>query len=117
TRELREPDLVLDASADGRFDGSSPVRVDTGRVTVTAGSDRLDVRLLEPVAGVRAIESGKVAAEVSGDLARWRDRAGRFVTIPPGWQLSGSGKVGGTVRFDAGRVAVERAAGELTAAK
>ena len=41
----------------------------------------------------------------------------RFVTVPADWKLAGSGKVAGTVRFDAGRIAFEKVAGELTALK
>jgi translocation and assembly module TamB len=117
TRQLREPELVLDVMADGRFDAETPVRLETGRLTLTAGADVLDVRLLEPVADVRALRSGKVAAEAAGDLGRWRDRATRFVSIPAGWQVAGTGKAAGTVRFDAARIALEKVAGELTALK
>jgi hypothetical protein len=117
TRQLREPDLGLDITTDGRFDAAAPVRLDTGRLRLTAGADVLDVRLLEPVADVRALRSGKVAAEVAGDLARWRDRAARFVTVPAAWQVAGTGKAAGTVRFDAARIALEKVAGELTAVK
>jgi hypothetical protein len=114
--QLREPNLVFDVTADGKFD-AEPVRLDAGRMTLNAGVDSLDLRLLEPVAEVRALKSGKAAAEVSGDLARWLGRAARFVEVPADWRLAGTGKVAGTVRVDAGRIALEKVTGDLSGVK
>lgn len=110
---LVEPNLTLDLNATGRLGADGPTQIATGRVGLAADGDWLDIRLLEPIADLDAMTSGKVTAEVSGDLARWRDRLARVTTIPTEWKLTGSGKLGGTVRFDPSRLALENVTGEL----
>lgn len=114
--QLREPDLVLDVAADAAW-SSGAVRLDTGRVTLTAKPDLIDVRLMEPVTDVRTLASGRVRAEVSGDLARCRDRLSRVVMVPADWRIAGVGKLSGTLRFDPARVLLGGVTGELTGLK
>lgn len=93
---IREPSLTLKANADGdllkRDDRITGARIDTGTVTVTAGSDVLDVALLEPIADAKALASGKARVNLTGDLGRWRSRVGPLVGFPAEWELGGTAK-------------------------
>jgi hypothetical protein len=95
---IREPSLTLAVRADGdlvrggeeaRITGA---RVDSGTVNVTAGGDALDVKLVEPIADVKALASGRAEVNLTGDLARWRTRVGPLVGVPKGWDLGGTAK-------------------------
>jgi translocation and assembly module TamB len=93
---IREPSLTLKANADGdllkRDDRITGARIDTGTVTVTAGSDVLDVALLEPIADAKALASGKARVNLTGDLGRWRSRVGPLVGFPAEWDLGGTAR-------------------------
>ena len=45
-----------------------------GSFAVAAGEDSFEVKLLEPVADVNAISSGKANLRLAGDLNRWAAR-------------------------------------------
>ncbi len=107
-RGLREAKLTLKADAAGRFAVGSPARLDAAILTVVAAEDGLEVKLLEPVADLKALTAGKASVRLVGDLGRWKDRAAGVAPVPAGWQVGGVGVASGTVRF-AGpeRVAVD----------
>ncbi|MBL8864320.1 MAG: hypothetical protein JNK93_02030 [Planctomycetia bacterium] len=97
-RKYLEPSLVMNGSAEGSFFRSDKQRLDSAKLTVTAGTESVDVRLLEPIADLRAPQSGKVDAKLAGDLERWATRASSFVAIPKSIKaLGGQGTLGGTV--------------------
>jgi hypothetical protein len=114
TRALSEPQLAATFTLDGKFDPREVMKLDGGRVTVTAGQDTLDVALAEPVPDLRALAAGKATATLSGDFARWRARADRLVPIPKTYLIGGTGKVTGVVRFDADRITADGTTADVT---
>lgn len=86
---VSDPNLVLAASATGDIkDGKA--RIDTGSGSVTAGTDTFALTLLEPIADVKAFQSGKASVALTGDLNRWRGRVGRLVGWPNDWAIGGT---------------------------
>jgi len=100
----REPKLDVHLKATGAYLAKAPSRIDTGSLTITAGDDSLEVRLLEPITDPATISSSKFAAKISGSLARWRSRLSGLATLPPDWKLEGVGSLGGTIGFNAERI-------------
>lgn len=107
---LSEPALDLTLAASGQW----PNRLDTGSLQITAGEDRLEVKLLEPIRDLRSIETGKVNATLAGNLARWQSRVGRWVALPAGWSISGNGDVAINAELRPGREAIATATANLT---
>lgn len=105
---LREPALEVKAAVAGHLTPAGPVRVESGSLALAAGPDTLDVGLLEPVADVKAFATGKLSLKLAGDLGRWRSRAGGFVSIPKHYVLGGVTTASGTVRLEAGALAVDQ---------
>lgn len=95
---LAESALSLKASAAGAWPKGGAVRLDAGAVAVSAGADRLDLKLLEPIPDARAPAAGKLAAALSGDLARWVGRVRGFVKVPKHYVFGGAVTATGTVR-------------------
>jgi translocation and assembly module TamB len=99
-RRFQEPSLVVNGSAEGAFFGPDVKPLAAANVTVTAGTESAEVKLLEPIADLRSPASGKVVAKLAGDLERWASRASSFVTIPKSIKaIGGQGVLGGTVTF------------------
>ncbi|MCZ2341362.1 MAG: hypothetical protein LC104_06140 [Bacteroidales bacterium] len=89
-QRLEEPQLRMVLNATGQLPGQTPARIDTGTLQIGAGKDRLELVLREPLTEPRAPQSGKLLGHLSGDLARWQTRLGRWVTLPAEWKLSGT---------------------------
>ena len=113
---VSDPKLVLSASADGTIRGGT-VRVDAGRLDVTAGTDTLAVSLTEPVADVKALASGKASVTLTGDLKRWQGRVGRVAGWPKDWAVGGTAteasavvRLGGVMTAEKVRVGITAAA-------
>lgn len=96
---VADPSLVLSANADiGLRDGK--IRIDAGKVNVTAGADTLGVVLLEPVADVKAaaadfmkdqtLPAAKADVSLTGDLNRWKGRVGKLIGWPKEWTVGGT---------------------------
>jgi hypothetical protein len=113
-RGVREPELTATLHATGKRDPAGPLRLDTGEASLSAAGDTFTLSLIEPVADVRTVRTGKLAASVSGDFARWRNRLSPWVSLPPAWQIAGAGRVAGTVAFTPDGVRVDRATVDLT---
>ncbi len=114
TLDLREPNVFVNYSAAAEREKDGRIRLDTADVGVTAGTDKLAVNLLKPVADARALSSGEASVTLVGDLARWQSRLGRLIGLPPDWTLGGNGTVTGTVRFDTAAYTVAPLALDLT---
>lgn len=114
---VTEPEVTATAAAAGRRGKGQPFRVDAFQARVLAGADQFAVRLAEPIADLKTSRSGKAEVGLTGDLARWRGRAGRFAPVPDTWIIAGTGPVVATVALTPAGVTVEKATANLTNAK
>jgi hypothetical protein len=105
---LAEEALSLKASAAGTWAKGGPVRLDAGSVTLTAGADGFEAKLVEPVPDARQFAAGKLSAKLSGDLGRWAGRVRSFAPVPKHYVFGGSATASGTVRLGPRVVAVDR---------
>ncbi|HUR55449.1 MAG TPA: hypothetical protein VMZ71_15045, partial [Gemmataceae bacterium] len=96
---LREPELKLGVWLGGNFAENKPARLDMAVLTVGAGRDDLDVRLVESIPDARQVTAGRVSVGLTGEVAKWRERAAVFVSIPKHYQMAGTVKAAGTVAF------------------
>jgi hypothetical protein len=104
-RGLAEPEATVTARASG-VRTADALRLDVGEMGVQAAGDELKANLLAPVADLKTARTGKASATLTGDLGRWRQRLAAFVTIPAGWEITGSGTATGTTTLtDAGLTA------------
>jgi translocation and assembly module TamB len=106
-RGINEPALSLKASAAGLWPPHGSIRVDSGSLTITAGPDTAEIKLLEPIPDVRQPASGKLSTKITGDLGRWMARVRGFVRIPA-YNFGGQTTAMGSVRFDRDLIAVDR---------
>ncbi len=113
---LKEPALTLQLVATGKAPANGPFQLATATIALVANGDELHLSLLEPVADVRQLSTGAVDLRISGDIARWRSRAGSFVTIPA-YQMSGSVVASGKAKLTTDRVTVDRLTVGLTNVK
>ena len=107
-RELREPALRLQAAASGSVPEDGPVALTTATCTLTAGTDELKLKLMEPIPDAQQFSAGKLDARLAGELARWRNRLAPVVAIPKHYVLGGQTQAHGTIRFTTGTIAVDR---------
>jgi hypothetical protein len=114
---LMEPQISLRFSATGRAPDSGAISVSTGRATLTAGQDELDLTIIEPIADVRELASGNVDAKLRGELGRWWKRVGALVRLPKHYVLGGETTARGRIRFDRDRIHVDELALKLTNAQ
>jgi translocation and assembly module TamB len=88
-QELTEESLVLAVSASGQTDFTSNSRVDQASLEIEADSDALAVRIVEPIADLRAGGTWPLAVEMEGDLARWQTRLAPWFSAKD-WMLGGT---------------------------
>lgn len=92
---LRESSLTLKANADGdllkQTDGTY-VRIDGGSFSVNAGTDSLNLTLVEPIADLKSLSTGLARVNLTGDLAQWRARLGPVIGFPKEWELGGTAR-------------------------
>lgn len=105
---LREPQLKLEFSAAGKSSDREPAAVTAAAVSLTAGTDELHLKLLESIADVEQLSSGKLDARLTGNLDRWWSRVGSFVRIPKHYVLGGAAAASGTIRFGKDTIAIDR---------
>ncbi len=98
---LREPALKLHLTATGKAADSGHVIVSTASLTGIAGTDELDLALLEPIADAKQLSSGKFDAKASGDLGRWRKRIAAAVPVLDDYQMGGKATAHGIIRLAA----------------
>lgn len=114
---ITEPELTVAVRAAGAFEPGGPARIDAGDVKLTAAGDELSAVLQAPVTDARSLQSGKLAAKLTGDLGRWRNRIGAVTGIPADWVVAGAATATGTVALTADGLAVEGASAYLTNAR
>lgn len=111
---LNEPKVLVDYSAAVAFQPKGGVRMDAAEVDITAGTGKLAVSLLTPVADLFAPATGAAVVTLVGDMNRWQSRLGALVGLPDDWTLGGTGTVTGTARFDADAYSVSKLNVDLT---
>lgn len=82
-------DVSVQMAAAGRTDFGSKTRLESATVTVLAGQDRLEARLLEPVVDFRRGGSWPLEVKAQGELAQWRPRLRPWIALE-GWKTAGS---------------------------
>ena len=105
-RGISEPALTLKASAAGLWPAHGAIRVDSGSLTLAAGADTVDLKLLEPIPDAKQPAAGTLSAKVTGDLARWMNRVRGFVRVPL-YVFGGQTTATGTVRFSKELIAID----------
>ncbi|MFO0804260.1 MAG: hypothetical protein U0791_14200 [Gemmataceae bacterium] len=104
---IHEPQLSLKASLSGSWPHGGAVRLEAGTLTITAGSDSAELKLLEAVPDARKPEGGTLSANVKGELGRWMNRVRGFVRIP-NYTFGGQTVATGTVRFSKPHTSIEK---------
>jgi translocation and assembly module TamB len=97
---IREPKLQVRLNGSGRISDSA-YRVDVAGLHLSAGSEGLDLDLLEPMPHLPASEGGFFKASLRGDLNRWRGWLGQMVEIPAVWQIGGVANASARIRVTA----------------
>jgi hypothetical protein len=108
-RGIREPALSLKASLAGSWPHGGAVKLDTGSLTIAAGPDSAELKLLEAVPDARKPQGGVLSVKVTGELSRWISRTRGFVRIP-NYTFGGQTIATGTLRFNAGTIAIDKLA-------
>lgn len=100
-----EPRLTLQFHGSGTTELNRLKQLESGKLELTSGGDRLQADLLAPWAPSTASGPLAVKAFMTGDLATWAPRLERFVSLPAStqWQgqIQGSAElVGGSSRWE-----------------
>src|SRR5439155_6387738 len=95
-------------AGNGRVKGPA-YRIDAAGLHLSAGVDRIDLDLQEPIADLAYASGGYVRVGLKGDLGRWRGWLAQVVTIPPDWQIAGAADASARVRLSAAGVDVDSA--------
>lgn len=107
-KSLKEPQLSLHVSASGQAPDGGAISVAAGRATLTSGSDECQLTLVEAIVDVERPSSGKIDAQLTGDLGRWWSRIGSFIHLPEKYILGGMATAKGSVRFATNMIAIDR---------
>jgi len=103
-----EESLIAALSATGRTDFAADTQVDTATLTLDAGSDRLEARLMQPVLELRGGGVWPVEVRFTGQLARLVPRVGPWIALDD-WGLSGSHELVAQATGSAGAIHVRQA--------
>lgn len=85
----KEERLILTLSATGRTDFSTDTQVDTATLSIDAGSERLQARLVQPVLDFRGGGVWPMEVRSTGELAQLSTRLAPWMPLD-GWRLAGS---------------------------
>lgn len=110
----KEKQLTLRLSGKGTVLEDGKYRLDMARGEVLVGSDRAEARLLKPWADLTDL-SLEAYVRVQGDLKRWKDRVGAFVTGLDDLALSGAGALSGQLHLKLPTIELKNA--QLTASQ
>lgn len=102
-RHWREQALQMMFSAEARADGTCIEAVQSARLRLSSGADRLDVEQLEPVELDSPTAEFPFRFRLSGNLARWTTRAAPWLPSDRPY-TSGRIEAGGTVRLSKRRI-------------
>jgi len=104
-RPWTEDKLWVNLTATGRTDFSANTRLESAVLEAMAGDDRLDARLVQPIADFHNGGVWPVAVRSTGALARWLPRLSPWVSLE-GVQLAGHYDLQGQVTCRSGSVYV-----------
>ncbi|MHB1033106.1 MAG: AsmA family protein [Pirellulales bacterium] len=110
-RVWTEPSLDAAFKAAGAADldamrrGKPGYRIDAASLNMTAGADRMDLRLLRPVADAGGV--WPLDVQLAGQLDRWASRAEPWLPEVASWELAGTGDLKGKLSWAAAGVDVE----------
>ena len=111
---LREPEMTIQAAAEGYRPPDKPMTLTAGDVLITAQQDQLEAKLLAPMTLSDALQ-GSMDTKLTGDLTRWHSRL-VHVGLPKGWDIGGNGTIAGTliltpekIEFQKGKMDIKQA--------
>ncbi len=93
----KEDNLTIAMASTGRTDFGEKTRIDSASLVLESGTDRLDVRLLEPVAEFQSGAALPIEIRAQGRLEQWRPRLAPWVNTD-GWNLAGSQQLSAQLR-------------------
>ena len=94
---VKEPEMTIQASAEGVRPTDKPMTLTSGKAIITAQQDQLQATLLEPLTLNDAL-TGTVDAKLTGDLTRWHARL-VHVGLPKSWDIGGNGTIAGKLKL------------------
>ena len=103
-----EDKLLVRASATGRTDFGADSRLDTAKLGVEAGADRLEAQLTQPIPDLTAEEDWPLEVSVRGELDRWLPRLRPWIAAED-WQLAGRYELSAQATASIRQVHVRRA--------
>lgn len=112
-KTANEASAKLTLQTTGQLLDTKSIRVDTGTVTFLSGTDRLDLKLLDPISDLEHLGSGRLSTQISGDLSRWRRRLQPWYELPQEWMLAGTGTLQGTVTMSPNEIRADTVQGTL----
>lgn len=101
----REPDLQLAAEAAGILRGASLAQLDTARLTIGAGGDKLEMELKEPLKSPSPASVWPVSYTLVGRLETWLPRVQTWLPVA-GWTAAGAVNLAGAGAYSPERVAL-----------
>jgi hypothetical protein len=96
--DVREDALTLQLEGSGRLKDQA-YRLESALLRLDAGTEKLDLNLLEPLADLRSSSGAYLQLGVRGDLARWRNLLSPVAAIPPTIHLTGTTEAAARLRF------------------
>ena len=90
---LREPEMTIQAKAEGIRPTDKPLTLTSGTAIITAQKDELRATLLEPLTLGETL-TGVADTRLVGDLTRWHSRLKHF-GLPKNWDIGGNGIIAG----------------------
>jgi hypothetical protein len=110
-RPWQESHLVARLSLAGHFHQQSLKTIDSAKLSVETGSDRLETTLRQPIADLATAE-WPLDCSWRGQLAPWSPRLESCLALS-GWELNGTGAIDAAVRASAQAIRVENATVDL----
>ncbi len=116
--KFQEPDLKAKCEIVGTFFDSQMRRIDQAMLTVNAGTESAEFRLLKPIPDWKTLENGQAKAKLEGDLERWAKRLSTVVTIPKSIKaIGGQGTMNGEVTLSRDQIALDAITADLKNAR
>lgn len=107
-RPWTEEKLNVTASATGLLVDGAPQDLDTAKLTVVGGQDKLEAWLAAPVKNATAQTAWPLEMQLSGALENWVPRLEPIVGSLAGWDLSGACQMAAQATYSADRVSLTR---------
>jgi translocation and assembly module TamB len=105
SRSWREDSITVHFDLIGTLGSNN--RIQAGALHVLAGTDGIDLDLMEPIADLHSFRSARTRLRVSGDLARWRGRVASLTGLFEGATATGQFDVDARLRYEAEALQLE----------